>query len=365
MLAESVSFDDSPARCSLSDQPIPPGGVPRALRHAAEGSGLDPIAELYNEALRYAVEGHLKPARERLQMLLTMCPDDGEAAMLLSKVLIAGQKWQEALASLDVTESAGQIVPENLRITVQTHLRADNEADEEQRQALLARDEGEIKALRSEARRLRSENAQLLGQAHELEQETRKWAWTTAGVSSMAILFLIVNLIFGGGSADTAAVAAVPPVVDDIPVADANPAGIDAEGSAAAPEAPVASLTERAASALAASSSLEGTTLEVQLNGNTALLSGVVPTFRHRKNAEDVLLATAGIAAVEAEGVEVIARTRGAHHVVKSGDNLSKISYEFYGDATQAKNVLKANKKLLRGRTNLSLGQELVIPAID
>jgi len=57
MLAHDVSFDDSPSRCSLSDQPIPPGGVPRAIRVACDESGLDPIAELYNEALRFASEG--------------------------------------------------------------------------------------------------------------------------------------------------------------------------------------------------------------------------------------------------------------------------------------------------------------------
>ncbi len=367
MLAESASFSASPTRCSLSDQPIPPGGVPRALRHAAEGFGLDPIAELYNEALKYATEGHLKPARDRLQMLLTMCPEDGDAALLLAKVYVAGQKWQEALAAMDAASNAGTAVPDDLRITTEEHNRADSEADEERRKAHLAREQGEIKALRQEARRLRSENAQLLGRTTELERETQKWAWTTAGVSSLAILFLIVNLIFGGSSAPDTTVAAVAPpptpaaITGDPMVVEAPAPGA---GSAAPAPAPI-SLAEKAAGVLASASELDGTTLEVEVDGSKATLTGQVPTFRHRKTAENLLQGVSGIETVAAGDVDITARSQGSHHVVASGDNLSKIAYQYYGEASKAGVVQKANKKTLRGRSNLSIGQELVIPAID
>ena len=102
--ANELQFDNA-SRSSHSDQPVPLGGVPRALREAAEMSGLDPVSELYNEALRYASEGHLRLARERLQMLLCMKPDDGESRLMLAKIFVAGQRWQDAIAALDEAAS--------------------------------------------------------------------------------------------------------------------------------------------------------------------------------------------------------------------------------------------------------------------
>src|SRR5689334_9342416 len=96
-----ADFDQSVVRASHSEQPVPLGGVPRALREAAEMAGLDPVAQLYNEALRYAQEGHLRLARERLQVLLCMAPDDGDGRLMLARVHVAGQRWSEALAALD------------------------------------------------------------------------------------------------------------------------------------------------------------------------------------------------------------------------------------------------------------------------
>ena len=44
--AAEIRFDQA-SRTSHSDQPVPLGGVPRAMREAAEMAGLDPLAELY------------------------------------------------------------------------------------------------------------------------------------------------------------------------------------------------------------------------------------------------------------------------------------------------------------------------------
>jgi len=366
MNAASLSFQDSPSRCSLSEQSIVPGGVPRAIRSASEGAGLDPIAELYNEALRFATEGHLKPARERLLMLLAMCPEDGEAGMLLTKVLIGGQRWQEALATIDATEQAGHDVPEGVRLMVEEHLRADTAADEEERQARLAREQGEIKALRQEARRLRSENAQLLGRSHDLERSTRNWAWSTAGVASMATLFLFANLLFGGSKSVETPMASA--VTDAPQVAAAQVDAAAAPSAAAAPAAPqgssTAAIAERAASALAKAPQLEDTTLEVEVLNHAAKLSGVVPTFRHRKDAEAILLAVKGVDSVDADGIEVLARTRGTRHTVRSGDSLSRVAYEYYGDSSLSKTIQGANKATLKGGSGLSVGQVLALPAI-
>ena len=194
MHSETVRFDES-SRCSLSDKPIGPGGVTQAIRQATESVGLDATSELYNEAIHFANDGHLRHARERLQILLGLCPEDGEARLLLAKVYVAGQRWRDALGALDSAQSCGALVPAELRTAVEENLRAEMAGDEERLHTLYAREQGELKALRQEARRLRSENAQLLGRNYDLEKEARRWAWTTAGVSGIAILFVAVNLL--------------------------------------------------------------------------------------------------------------------------------------------------------------------------
>ena len=368
MLEASVASDpaefqfDQTNRTSHSDQPVPLGGVPRALREAAEMSGLDPVAELYNEALRYATEGHLRLARERLQMLLCMKPDDGESRLMLAKVFVAGQKWKEAIAALDEAQSCGQVVPMPLRRAVEDHLRADQAAADEHRDANRAREQGEIKALRQEARRLRSENAQLIGRGAELERETKRWAWTTAAVAGVAILFIGGNLLFGGGDAPEE-VASVDPVtaapVDDAP----TEAPDDASAAAAAQDNTPTGLANRAAEALAANANLDGTALEVEVSGSAATVAGSVESHRQRKTAEKVLSGVSGITSVDASSVTVTARTRGTTHEIKRGDTLSHVAYQYYGEHGKTKHILKANRGLKA--SNMQIGQLVKIPAID
>lgn len=49
-------------------------------------------------------------------------------------------------------------------------------------------------------------------------------------------------------------------------------------------------------------------------------------------------------------------------YTVKPGDTLSKISREFYGDATQFPKIFNANRNVLRDPNTIIPGQELVIP---
>lgn len=368
MAGESVLFDDS-SRSSMSDQPVS-GGVPRAVRMLAESAGLDVTAELYNEALGFASEGHLRLSRERLRMLLTLCPEDGESRLLLAKVEVAAQRWTEALSALDEAAAAGMDVPRELRRAVEDHLRSEIASDEEQRTAVLAREQGEIKALRQEARRLRSENAKHVGRIHELEGEARKWAWTTAAVSTLAILFIAANLIFGGGSdtpdelalvaEDAAAVAAVEGVADEVMgevvVED------ELEVEPAAPP-PAQTLADRALVALSETPDLEGTSLELEVANGAAVLSGQVLTHAQRKEATRLLEGIPGIDAVDVEGVQILARTHGTLHTVKSGDTLGGIAHHYYGDSFLHKKITAANKGL--SAKGLQLGQEITIPPIE
>jgi nucleoid-associated protein YgaU len=369
-------------RTSQSEQAIPLGGMPRALREAAESCGLDVTSELFNEALRYAREGHLRLARERLQVLLCMAPDDGEARLVLARIHVAGQRWSEALAALDEAAACGVDVPSSLRRAVEDHLQSQHAADDEQKTAVRAREQGEVKALRSETRRLRSDNAQLGGRVNDLEKEVRRWAWATAGVSGLAILFVASSLLFGGGS-DTKpsvppdAAAQAPPALESPPLAEVSdepgPAAIlSTEASAPAapavveetppPPAPVESLEHQGLAAMNETGALTGTSLSLRVDDGDATLAGVVDSHRQRKLAEAALLSIDGIESVDFSAVAIRARTQGARHVVAKGETLSHIAYHWYGESTLVKPIQDANK--VDSKT-LRIGQELIIPPIE
>lgn len=362
----SVRFD-SASRQAHSDQPIPIGGVPRALREAAELGGLDPLPQLYNEALRYATEGHLRLARERLQMLLCMAPDDGEARMLLAKVYVAGQRWQDALAALDEAENCGNRIPLELREMVEGHVQNANAGSDEERASLLSRERGEVKGLRAEARRLRSENASLATSLYSQEKEVRKWAWATAGVSTLTILFILTTLVFGGNSSAPTVSVETQPVAAAAAVGDAGAAGTAEEG--ARPTASVAqggtaddaSVAATAANALAGVDDLEGTHLEVIIDGGKAALVGQVQSARQRLLAKRTLERVGGITDVTTDRVEILARTRGTVHTVGSGETLGHIAAHYYGTVTLSKRIAKANP----GSRTLHIGDKLKIPAVD
>jgi len=398
MHGETVRFDES-SRSSLSDQPVGPGGVAVALRQAAEAAGLDAPSELYNEALRLAGEGEHAAALERLQMLLCLDPNDGDAHLLTAKIRVARQDWVAALDSLDRARSAGAPVPMTLRSAVEEHLRAERAGADERRTALDGRDDGEIQALRQEARRLRSDNARLVGRVHDLGTEVRRWAWFTTGFAGIAGLFIIGNLLFAGvsavsGSGAEGAVAAVPSTSDAVATAPADPgvgtaapvapagddgaaaasaAGAAASGASDAGSTPAApaepppsqALAQAAAAALVDAPGLDGASLEVAVASGKATLSGTVETHRQRKRAEDLLAAVPGVTEVDGSSITVLSRTQGTQHTVVSGDSLSSIAYRYYGDASLAKTILKANPKTLKGRPNLSIGMDLKIPAVE
>ena len=364
---DALHFDfDGRSRASRSDQPVPLGGLPRALREAAESSGLDPLNELYNEALRYAQEGHLRLARERLQMLLCMAPDDGQARLMLARVHVAGQRWRDAIAALDEAASCGVSVPPALRRAVEDHLQAERSAAEEQREARNAREQGEVRALRTEARRLRSEQVQLTGRASDLEREVRKWAWATAGVSVLSGLFIIASLFVGGGTATEApspgALAAAE--TEELLAEENLPDGVqvDADPVEMAKDPLSANVAAKAAKALSSADELEGTALELKVKDNKAVLGGEVDRFTQMRAAENLLKEVDGIDEVDVSSVVILARTQGATYTVSSGDTLSHIARRHYGDSALTKPIEKANKVSSK---NLRVGQTLTIPPVE
>lgn len=316
---------------------------------------------LYNDALQHATENNFKLAWERLQMLLCMAPDDGEARLLLARVFAAAQRWRDALTALDEAANCGQKIPIELREMVEKQVAALHADSEEQRASLVARERGEIKALRAEARRLRSESAMMSTTVQQLERETKKWAWTTAGVSTLAIGFILANLLFGGSSAprSTISVETEAPT----PVAAAPAAVQQGEEPAAAPVVgnDDVSIAGRAAGALAEAADLEGTQLEVVVDGGKAQLVGQVLSARQRGKAKRIVSGVEGITQVGTDRVEVLARTRGTVHTVQAGETLSHIAMRYYGSVALTRQIQRANPK----HRTLHIGDQLKIPPVD
>lgn len=55
-------------------------------------------------------------------------------------------------------------------------------------------------------------------------------------------------------------------------------------------------------------------------------------------------------------------RSAGQTYTVKSGDTLSKIAQQFYGNASQYNKIFEANRDKLSDPDKIQVGQELVIP---
>jgi nucleoid-associated protein YgaU len=55
----------------------------------------------------------------------------------------------------------------------------------------------------------------------------------------------------------------------------------------------------------------------------------------------------------------------GQSYTVKSGDNLSKISKQYYGDANEYMRIFYANRDKLNDPDKIQVGQQLVIPPDD
>lgn len=326
------------------------GSILRALRQAAESQGLDIVAELYNEALELAQEGHYGRAQTRLNVLLALAPSDGEAHLLLAKVLVGGQQWRRALQCLDDAAQCEVKVPEDLRQAVLRNLQADEASSEEQARAREAREQGEIGRLRVEARRLRGENVNLVSRAAALEKETARWAWIATGTSVVAIVFILIRVIVGAPTVEAPVEAA--PVVATTPAPAADPDSPRDD-----------SLAARAATALTRAGLVEGSDLEVIVRGDKAELSGYVPTWAHAKAAAEVIEGVEGIGSVGTDGVIVLALRDGTTHKVRPGETLGKIAYDHYGRSSLHTKIVEANPELSNPR-NLKVNMELKIPPV-
>jgi LysM repeat protein len=279
-------------------------GATEQIAQILQSSGLDAPATLYDESLVYAQEGKLAAATERLRMLLCLDPTDTDAAMLLGKVLATRNQWQEALAYIDSAINNGAVAEPGLRDHVEINLRRQVEADEQRRARVTAREQGEILTLRSEAKRLRSDNAALDAQVDDLQKRIRIWSSVTALIAGSASALLIAALLFGGGTSESVESEAVT-------IAQPTPSVVIAPAAAVAPAEAVA--------------------------------------------PEPEPLNTAPVASdPNASGQEFPAT-----HTVKRGDTLGQISMRYYGKASLYSHIKQANDMTSE---DLQLGQKLLIP---
>ena len=294
-------------------------------------SEIDAPSSLYDEALALAKEGRFAPATDRLRMLLTLDPIDAEASLLLGKVLAARGQWQEALQRLDAASANGSIVPAPLRERVENALRNQIQDAEEHRLRVAARERSEIRNLRAEAKRLRSDNAVLDQQVQALYKRVRLWSSATALVSGCAAALLLVAIVSGGPTANA----------ETAPLADATLAEITTE-------APTEKAVEDAATYAVTSyrygTENEQAPVEPEVQAVAPVTTNVTSTTDTTTDALTSLPTT---------------------HTVVSGDTLGSIALNYYGKSSKWRDIRDANPDNLNGGIKLSLGMELNIPVMS
>lgn len=342
----------------------PDGSMLKTLIKLAEQARLDVGSELYNEALDLANLSDLASARQHLQVLLGLFPSDGDGHLLMARVHSASAQWRLAMMEIQAAESCGTVVPQKLKDTVERNVQAESSWHEDH-SAKEDRENGELKKLRSELRRLRTENTQLSAKARETEKESARWAWVAAGTSIVASLFIVGRLVIGGADAEPT----------PVPTTPAAAAGGSEASVVAAPEAPAAAkpagslgsirnedLAKVANDALVAAGAADG--LKVVVRGTSATITGSAKNNKQLQTALRAVQGTAGVDKVSADSVINLAMRDGATHVVASGDTLSKIAVEYYGSAALHDKILAANPEL-GPKGNLHVGGSIRIPPVD
>ena len=141
-----------------------------------------------------------------------------------------------------------------------------------------------------------------------------------------------------------------------------------AAAPAAAPPADVAQLNATAGAAIEkyiASQGLQVEGLNVGFDGatQTVTVSGVAAD---QATKEKVVLCCGNVASVAKVNdmltVAAPAEPESKYHTVKSGDTLSKIAKEAYGDANAYMTIFEANKPMLSNPDKIYPGQLLRIP---
>ena len=72
-----------------------------------------------------------------------------------------------------------------------------------------------------------------------------------------------------------------------------------------------------------------------------------------------------GVAVVDNQMVAATPKDESQYHTVQSGDSLSKIAQQYYGDMMKYPSIFEANKHMLSDPDKIYPGQVLRIPKLD
>jgi len=105
--------------------------------------------------------------------------------------------------------------------------------------------------------------------------------------------------------------------------------------------------------------------LNIEVEDDTAIVWGEAGSQETREKVVLVLGNTEGIANVDDRMTVVVEEPQAKFHTVVSGDSLSKIAKNYYGDAMKYPVIFEANKPMLKSPDLIYPGQVLRIPALD
>ena len=142
---------------------------------------------------------------------------------------------------------------------------------------------------------------------------------------------------------------------------DAEPKAAERPESPAVFDARKARALEKTVTALG----FEVDDLQISVQGDVATVQGSVASQELREKVVLVLGNTAGIARVDDRLTVEAPEPEATYYTVKSGDSLSKIAKEHYGDAMKYPVIFEANKPMLSDPDKIYPGQVLRIPPID
>ena len=113
------------------------------------------------------------------------------------------------------------------------------------------------------------------------------------------------------------------------------------------------------------SQNLSATGLTVTFDGATSLVTvyGVAPDQATREKIVLCCGNVAGVVAVKDMMSVDQSAPEAQYYTVVSGDTLSKISKQFYGDANKYNQIFEANRPMLKDADEIYPGQKLRIPA--
>ncbi len=103
----------------------------------------------------------------------------------------------------------------------------------------------------------------------------------------------------------------------------------------------------------------------IQLDGDKVTISGKADSQAEKEKAILAVGNVAGVGSVDAYIVVDNPEPEAKFYQVKSGDSLSKIAEEFYGDPMKYTVIFEANQPMLKDPNKIYPGQSLRIPPIQ